>query len=307
MTNQSVTQSIAGAKAPEPFILYCCVAQGIVKMMWVGDAQSRQKQKLAPRVCPGVGPRSGGPQYLPYRFFKGNAPRTNFLSALCGLPTRMRPRERPPTRAPTRVPTRVDFLCFALQGLPGKAPTKHPTKVPTRKCPRKCALDHGGFQGVARRDNFTSILRSSIHAAKCWSRRYAERIWGDFFILARRISGKLPANFSANFDREFFGLVFPGLQATQKNSRPKFTSRIVGIPLQSHFLEPKIFCLRGRPKNWAFSTLRLAAWRRNPITQVGESERPGNQGDRERERESRQSQRNVLLRERERNEKKKDK
>ena len=36
-----------------------------------------------------------------------------------------------------------------------------------------------------------------------WCRRYAERIWGEFFILVRRILGKLPANFSANFDGEF--------------------------------------------------------------------------------------------------------
>ena len=35
------------------------------------------------------------------------------------------------------------------------------------------------------------------------SQRYAERIWGEFFILARRTVGKLPANFSANFDGEF--------------------------------------------------------------------------------------------------------
>ena len=48
----------------------------------------------------------------------------------------------------------------------------------------------------------------------------------------------------ANFDGEFFGLVFPGFQATQKNSCPKFTSRIVGIPLQFHFLEPKIYSRR---------------------------------------------------------------
>ena len=75
---------------------------------------------------------------------------------------------------------------------------------------------------------------------KCWSRHYAERIWGEFFILVRRSLGRLPANFSANFDSEFFGLVFPGFEPTQKNSRPKFTSRIVGIPLQFHFLEPKI-------------------------------------------------------------------
>ena len=36
-----------------------------------------------------------------------------------------------------------------------------------------------------------------------WFRRYAERIWGEFFILARRNLGKLPANLSANFDGEF--------------------------------------------------------------------------------------------------------
>ena len=34
-------------------------------------------------------------------------------------------------------------------------------------------------------------------------RRYAERIWGEIFILVRRSLGKLPANFSANFDGEF--------------------------------------------------------------------------------------------------------
>ena len=48
----------------------------------------------------------------------------------------------------------------------------------------------------------------------------------------------------ANFDSEFFGLVFAGLQASPKNSRPQFTPRIVGIPLQSHFLEPKIYSRR---------------------------------------------------------------
>ena len=30
-------------------------------------------------------------------------------------------------------------------------------------------------------------------------RRYAERIWGEFFISVRRISGKLPANFDGEF------------------------------------------------------------------------------------------------------------
>ena len=48
----------------------------------------------------------------------------------------------------------------------------------------------------------------------------------------------------ANFDSEFFDLVFFRVSGHQKNSRPKFTSRIVGIPLQFHFLEPKIYSRR---------------------------------------------------------------
>ena len=45
---------------------------------------------------------------------------------------------------------------------------------------------------------------------------------------------KLPANFSANLDGKFLGLVSPGFQAppTPQNSHPKFTPKIVGIPLQ---------------------------------------------------------------------------
>ena len=82
------------------------------------------------------------------------------------------------------------------------------------------------------------VLRR-IPFPKFWSRRYAERIWGEFFILVRRILGKLPANFSANFDGEFFGLVFPGLQATQKihaqNSRPELSAFISNFTL----LNPK--------------------------------------------------------------------
>ena len=48
----------------------------------------------------------------------------------------------------------------------------------------------------------------------------------------------------ANFDSEFFGLVFSRVSGHPKNSRPKFTSRIVGIPLQFHLLEPKIYSRR---------------------------------------------------------------
>ena len=49
------------------------------------------------------------------------------------------------------------------------------------------------------RSNFRKIRIATIS----WSRSYAERIWGEFFILVRRILGKLPANFLANFNGEF--------------------------------------------------------------------------------------------------------
>ena len=50
---------------------------------------------------------------------------------------------------------------------------------------------------------FSRLLGALSMVRKCWLRSYAERIWGEFFILARRIVGKLPANFSAKFDGEF--------------------------------------------------------------------------------------------------------
>ena len=49
----------------------------------------------------------------------------------------------------------------------------------------------------------------------------------------------MPANFSANFDGELFGLVFPGFQATQKihaqNSRPELSAILSNFT----FLNPK--------------------------------------------------------------------
>ena len=47
-----------------------------------------------------------------------------------------------------------------------------------------------------------------------------------------------------------FGLVSCRVSTSpppKKNSRPKFTPEIVGIPLPIHFLEPKKLCLRARP------------------------------------------------------------
>ena len=83
---------------------------------------------------------------------------------------------------------------------------------------------------------------------KSWGRGSAERICGNFF-LAWRILGELPANFSANFDCRFFLQIFRPCFSTvsglpPKNSRPKFTPEIVAIPLQFHFLEPKMFSRR---------------------------------------------------------------
>ena len=59
--------------------------------------------------------------------------------------------------------------------------------------------------------------------------------------MASTFLGKFPAKFSANFDGEKFPQIFrpcffQGLQAPPK----KVTPKIVGIPLQFHFLEPKI-------------------------------------------------------------------
>ena len=45
----------------------------------------------------------------------------------------------------------------------------------------------------------------------------------------------------AKFSREFFGLAFPGCQAPPPK---KFTPRIVGIPLQFYFREPKFYSRR---------------------------------------------------------------
>ena len=58
----------------------------------------------------------------------------------------------------------------------------------------------------------------------------------------------------ANFDSEFFGLVFPGLQATPKihaqNSRPELSAFLSNFT----FLNPKFihgdFLLMGETKNW---------------------------------------------------------
>ena len=53
------------------------------------------------------------------------------------------------------------------------------------------------------------------------------RNFGVNYSFGRRILGKLPADFSANF-AEFFGLVSPGFQGP-KNSRPNSNPKSSGI------------------------------------------------------------------------------
>ena len=92
-----------------------------------------------------------------------------------------------------------------------------------------------------------SELLSPPPVRKCWSRGPAERMWGETFNSVRRNSGKLPANFSANLDGEFIPRTFrpcfsrvsgpPPLKIHAQDSHPK----IVGVPLQFHFLDPQFF------------------------------------------------------------------
>ena len=103
--------------------------------------------------------------------------------------------------------------------------------------------------------------RSQNFGLNFWGRGSAERIWGEFFILAWWILGKWPVNFSATFDGElfpqifqpcFFFLGFRPPPSKKKNHAQNSRPKIVGIPLKLHFLEPffftPIFCLRGRSR-----------------------------------------------------------
>ena len=81
---------------------------------------------------------------------------------------------------------------------------------------------------------------------------------GEFLEDCRRISQRI---LMANFDSEFFGLVFPGVSGHPKihaqNSRPELS----GFPLQFHFLEPKIYSWRfsayGEDQHFHFSYIKI--------------------------------------------------
>ena len=55
-------------------------------------------------------------------------------------------------------------------------------------------------------DNFRIylLIKKTTYTFAFRLRGSAERIWGDYFSLVRRILGKLPANFFANFSSDFF-------------------------------------------------------------------------------------------------------
>ena len=93
-----------------------------------------------------------------------------------------------------------------------------------------------------------------------WSRGSAERIWGDFFGGGGggpRILGKLPANFSANIDGEFFLWFFRPFFSRVSGSPIKFTPKIraqncrhsspISLSRTQNLFTP-IFCLQRRPK-----------------------------------------------------------
>ena len=58
------------------------------------------------------------------------------------------------------------------------------------------------------------------------ARGSAERIWGEFFILAWRILGKFPANFSANYDGKFILRIFRPCFSRVSGPHKKFTPKI---------------------------------------------------------------------------------
>ena len=93
-----------------------------------------------------------------------------------------------------------------------------------------------------------------------WSRRYAERIWGEFFIFGPANSRKIAGEFLSEFwwrilIANFSALFFPGFQATQKihaqTSRPELSACLSNFT----FLNPKFihgdFLLTGETKNSA--------------------------------------------------------
>ena len=106
-----------------------------------------------------------------------------------------------------------------------------------------------------RGDNFCPETHS--FAGRSWKNVQpggsAARIWGEFFILAWRILGKLPANFSANFDGKKFSrqICFSqGFRPPHKNFTPKKSSAFLlnFTFLKLTFCHADFFCLQGRPK-----------------------------------------------------------
>ena len=69
---------------------------------------------------------------------------------------------------------------------------------------------------------------------------------GEFWENSPQISRQI---LQPNFSCKSFGLVSPEFQATQKNSPPKFTAKIVGFPPTPRVLKTIVFhadfCLRG--------------------------------------------------------------
>ena len=115
------------------------------------------------------------------------------------------------------------------------------------------------FVAIMVSGGLQSRWQSPSANGRCWSRRYAERIWGEFFILVRRILGKLLAQILSEFwwqilIANFSALFFQGFRSPKKihaqNSRPELSAFLSNFT----FLNPKFihgdFLLTGETKTY---------------------------------------------------------
>ena len=100
---------------------------------------------------------------------------------------------------------------------------------------------------------------------------------------SRKIAGKFLSEFGWQIFYSESSALFSRVSGHPKNSRPKFTSRIVGIPSQFHFLEPKIYSRRfsasGETNRWIQESFKggcLEAPKPHSVPFLGDSVRiPG--------------------------------
>ena len=113
-----------------------------------------------------------------------------------------------------------------------------------------------------------NLDRPENRCGRYCARGSAERIWGEFFIWSSEFFVKFAGEFLSVISWCFFLQIFRPCFSRisgpppKKKSGPKFTSRIVGIPLQFHFLNPKLihtdFLLAGEINRYGFARAGLS-------------------------------------------------